>query len=97
MIRTLSVFALASLLALAWAGPAPAQEKVRHPHLSAALYELSQARKELADAGGGFGGHRKKALEAMDVPSRRGQARHDFDTISSAVPKDVLGSGSAPR
>jgi hypothetical protein len=55
-----------TLAAVVFIGPAPAQEKARFLHLQAALYELVQARKELSDAGGDFGGHRKKALTAMD-------------------------------
>ena len=55
------------LFALAGTGPAAqAQEKLRHPRLHAALYELRQARLELKNSREDFGGHRDKALAATD-------------------------------
>ena len=60
----------ASLCALVFlavsAGALPAQEKLPHPRLHAALSELVSARQELADSGTGFGGHKAKALKAVD-------------------------------
>jgi len=67
VLRKLIVCApLAAVIVLCGLDLAGAQERVRHPRLHAALYELVHARKELNDAGGGFGGHRKQALSAMD-------------------------------
>jgi len=57
-----AVFAGMSLLALG-ASRAAAEE---HPRLHAALYELREARVELKEAKHDFGGHRVKALEALD-------------------------------
>jgi L-lactate utilization protein LutB len=37
-----------------------------HPHMVAALGEMKEARKELKEAGTDFGGHKAKALEALD-------------------------------
>jgi len=65
--KSLTLVPVCALLVLAGTEmSAWGQQPVRHPRLAAALYELSTARKELADAGGGFGGHRKKALQAID-------------------------------
>ena len=47
----------------------PAAEK--HPHIRKALEELREARKELREAAHDFGGHRKKALEAVDVATEQ--------------------------
>ncbi len=53
---------------LAWAGSGAAEppERVRHPRLHAALYELREARQELSSARDDFGGRRDKALAAID-------------------------------
>jgi len=70
MLRRLLACAPLFALTLMVAGaPAEARQKerVQHPRLHAALFELRKAHKELKDAGGGFGGHRKKALEAMEA------------------------------
>jgi len=66
--KLLAVVPMFALVVVLPGGRAEARqrEKVQHPRLHAALYELVKARKELSDASGGFGGHRKKALEAMD-------------------------------
>jgi hypothetical protein len=42
------------------------REGVTYRHMRAALSELREARKEMADARIDFGGHRKKALMAID-------------------------------
>jgi hypothetical protein len=42
-------------------------QTAQHPsHLHAALHELKQARHELKEAKHDYGGHREKALEAVD-------------------------------
>jgi hypothetical protein len=48
------------------AAAAQGKEAVRHPHIRAAMRELKDARKELAEAAHDFGGHRKEALKAVD-------------------------------
>jgi hypothetical protein len=58
---------LAILLALHAAGPVSAQPGLRHPALHHALYELRKAHVELREAGHDFGGHRDKALHAVNA------------------------------
>jgi hypothetical protein len=51
-------------------GFAPASAEAdgpKHPHMHHALYELGEARTELKDAAHDFGGHREKALKAVDT------------------------------
>ena len=52
-----------------WSGmdPVRAQEKERHPYIHAAIKDLKEARKELKEAAHDFGGHRVKAIEAVDT------------------------------
>src|SRR5688572_25287881 len=57
---------LATVIVLVGPDSGSAQERVRNPRLHAALYEMVQACKVHNEAGGGFGGHRKKALAAID-------------------------------
>jgi hypothetical protein len=45
---------------------APRARAEEHPHLHAALYEMRQAHTQLKEARHDFGGHRAKALEALD-------------------------------
>src|SRR2546428_488937 len=44
----------------AWADP-------RYPHLHHAIHEMREAHKELKATGHDFGGHREKALMALDA------------------------------
>jgi hypothetical protein len=44
----------------------PRRLQHHHPHLTAALHELKEARHELKEARHDFGGHREKALKAVD-------------------------------
>ena len=46
--------------------PTPAKLE-RHPHIRKSIHELREARKELKTAAHDFGGHREKAVEAIDV------------------------------
>jgi hypothetical protein len=63
--RLLLVAPLAAAVLLA--PPAPAQERVRHPALHAALAELREARKEIVDAGDNWPpGRKEQALTAID-------------------------------
>ena len=39
----------------------------KHPHMHHALHELKQSREELKEAAHNFGGHREKALKAVDA------------------------------
>jgi hypothetical protein len=74
--RTLSVFASRTFFALALvasaalaatAGGADEKKPVQHPsHMHAALHELKEARHEMKEAGHDFGGHKEKALKAVD-------------------------------
>jgi hypothetical protein len=41
-------------------------EGPKHPYMHHALYELAETRKELKEAAHDFGGHREKALKAVD-------------------------------
>jgi hypothetical protein len=54
----------AALVPLSFAAPRAAAEE--HPRLHAALYEMRHARTELKEAKHDFGGHRAKAVEALD-------------------------------
>jgi hypothetical protein len=63
-------------------GPASAEakpEKERHPHIRAALRELREARRELQTADHDFGGHRKEAIEAVDVAIRQLEKALKYD------------------
>jgi len=59
---------VAPLAAIAlWAAPAPAQERVKHPHLHEALAELREARKELQTTGDNWPpGLKDQAFSAID-------------------------------
>jgi L-lactate utilization protein LutB len=57
----------AAFAALILLGPsAPRASAEEHPRLHAALYEMRHARTELQDAKHDFGGHREKALSALE-------------------------------
>lgn len=80
------LFAALGLLPLAEHGgiaSAQAQEKKekkeRHPHIHAALHELREAKKELEKADHDFGGHRKEAIEAIDVAIKQLDKALKFD------------------
>ena len=62
-LMTLTVAGIA--LGLLAAGRASAEPK--HPHMHRALHEMREAHKELKEARHDFGGHREKALEALDA------------------------------
>lgn len=62
LLPALTAGALAAGLAFA----APVQAAERHPHIRAAIRELKDARTELKEGEKIFGGHREKALEAVD-------------------------------
>ena len=65
MTRSLLVTtAFAGLTLLGFAVPRAAA--VEHPRLHAALHEMREARTQLKEARHDFGGHRAKALEALD-------------------------------
>lgn len=60
--------------------PPPGERKEeRHPHIHRAIRELREARKELQEADHDFGGHRKEAVEAIDLAIRQLEEalRHD--------------------
>jgi hypothetical protein len=47
--------------------PGTAQAQPKHPALHRAVYELREARTELKESAHDFGGHREKALHAVDA------------------------------
>jgi len=68
MIRTryLGLFALTLAVVVPIRPVGAAEPPLRHQHVRAALHELREARNELRNARGDFGGHRDKALRAID-------------------------------
>jgi hypothetical protein len=69
MYRFLTLPTAAALLLLF--GPGRACAEPKHPHLHHALHEMREAHKELKEARHDFGGHREKALEALDAAIRQ--------------------------
>ena len=57
--------AVVALVPLAWSAPP------KHPHMHHALFEMREAHKELKAANHNFGGHREKALEALDAAAKQ--------------------------
>jgi L-lactate utilization protein LutB len=82
MTRSLFVTAVFAGLPLLGLGASRAAAE-DHPRLHAALYEMRQARTELKEAKHDFGGHRAKALEALD------EAISQIDKALKAVGDDV--------
>jgi hypothetical protein len=56
-----------------------ASAKKHHPHIHRALEELRESRHELKEANHDFGGHRKEALEAVDVAIKQLELALKFD------------------
>jgi hypothetical protein len=69
--RTDLLIVLAALAVVFRSGPALGQ-KAEHPHyhLHHALWELRDARTELREAPHNFGGHREKAIKAINAAAR---------------------------
>jgi hypothetical protein len=88
MNRYLVMTTFAAALAILGLGSARAGAD-EHPRLHMALYELRQARIELKQARHDFGGHRKKALEALDV------AISQVDKALRAVGDNIKGDPAA--
>ena len=69
----MTAFAMTSvgLVWLAWQTPTDATaggaKGPRHPHMHHALRQLRECRAELREAAHDFGGHREKALKAVDA------------------------------
>ncbi len=59
----------------------------KHPHMHHALRELREARTELKEAAHNFGGHREKALIAVDA------AIAQMDKALEAVGDNIKGAG----
>jgi len=55
------------------------QQKEYHPHIRKALHELREARRELVTGAHDFGGHRKEAVEAVDVAIRQLEIALKYD------------------
>lgn len=51
----------------------------RHPHIRGAIRELREAKRELVTAAHDFGGHRVKAIEAVDVAVHQLEEALKFD------------------
>jgi hypothetical protein len=51
----------------------------QHPHIRAAIQELKEARHELETAAHDFGGHRKEALDSVDVAIKQLQLALQYD------------------
>jgi hypothetical protein len=64
VLHTLAAGGLAAAVLAVTTRSANAAEK--HPHIRAALKELKEARVELKEGDKIFGGHREKALKAVD-------------------------------
>lgn len=65
MLQTLTTGSLAAA-ALVAALPSEAAAAPRHPKIKEAIHSLKEARVELKEAAHDFGGHRVKALKAID-------------------------------
>ena len=50
-----------------------------HPHLAAAITELQAAREDLKTASHDFGGHRDKAIKAVDNAIKQLREAQKFD------------------
>ena len=50
-----------------------------HPHINQAIVELQEARKELQTAAHDFGGHRVKAIAAVDNAIKQLQIAERYD------------------
>lgn len=85
MTRSLLVTAAFAGLTLLGLGASRAAAE-EHPRLHAALYEMRHARTELKEAKHDFGGHRAKALEALD------EAISQIDKALKAVGDDTKGT-----
>jgi F0F1-type ATP synthase membrane subunit b/b' len=61
--------------------PAPAAAAVaeKHKHIQQALDELRDAKSDLKEADHDFGGHRKEAIEAIDVAISQLKKCLEFD------------------
>jgi hypothetical protein len=55
------------------------EKKERHPRIRAAIHELREAKRELEKADHDFGGHRKEAIEAVDVAIKQLELALKFD------------------
>jgi hypothetical protein len=90
-IRSAGVVLAAAVLALMLSPLLVAEEEQpRHPHLHHALHELREARTELKEANHNFGGHREKALHAVN------QAIEQIDKALTAAGDNVKGSPKRP-
>ena len=78
LVRTAAPAAAVAAPAPAPATTAPAPPE-RHPHIRAAIRELQEARNDLEHADHDFGGHRKEAMEAIDVAIRQLRQALEFD------------------
>ncbi len=61
-LQALAAGGFAALLAL----PSPARAAEKYPRIRASIRELREARKELEEGAKIFGGHRVKAVKAVD-------------------------------
>jgi L-lactate utilization protein LutB len=65
------LLAAAAVAALVVFAPMRVSAEPKHRHLHHALHEMREAHKELKEAKHNFGGHREKALDALDGAIRQ--------------------------
>jgi hypothetical protein len=75
--RVLQILAAGSFAALL-AGPRPALAADKFPRIRAAIKELREAKKELEEGAKIFGGHRVKAVKAVEDAIEQLQKALDF-------------------
>lgn len=65
VLKTLAAGSAAAALVMAF-GSSRVEAAVKHPHIREAIKELKEAKKELEEGAKVFGGHRVKAIKAIE-------------------------------
>ncbi len=86
MIRSLVLSALVLGL-MSWQTPSSVAGESKHPHLHHALREMREARTELKEANHDFGGHKVKAMEALDAAIKQ------IDVALKGAGDNIKGAG----
>ena len=86
MVRSL-IFTTLVLSLVAWQSPVSLAGGTKYHHLHHALHELREARTELKEAKHDFGGHREKALVAVQA------AIQQIDEALKAAGDNIKGTG----
>lgn len=79
---TLGLLTISPAISMAAPAPAPVQVvkgREQHPHITAAIRELEEAKHELETAAHDFGGHRKEAIEAIDNAIKQLREALEYD------------------